>query len=84
MISTDHVRAMARYNKWMNDKIYGCAAQLSDEERKRDRGAFFKSIHATLNHILWGDQIWMHRLAGTPEAFGRQHRRLRGPVRRLR
>jgi uncharacterized damage-inducible protein DinB len=58
---------MARYNKWMNDKIYASAAQLSDQERKRDRGAFFKSIHATLNHILWGDQIWLHRLAGTPK-----------------
>jgi uncharacterized damage-inducible protein DinB len=67
MISTDHVRGMARYNKWMNDKIYAGAAQLSDEERKRDRGAFFKSIHATLNHILWADQIWLHRLAGTPK-----------------
>ncbi|MFM9842667.1 MAG: DinB family protein [Dongiaceae bacterium] len=67
MISIDHVRVLARYNKWMNEKIYATAAQLSDEERKRDRGAFFKSIHATLNHILWGDQIWMHRLAGTPK-----------------
>jgi len=67
MISINHVREMARYNKWMNDKIYACAAQLSDEERKRDRGAFFKSIHATLNHILWADQIWLHRLAGTPK-----------------
>jgi uncharacterized damage-inducible protein DinB len=64
MISPDHVRGMSRYNKWMNDKIFPCTAQLSDEERKRDRGAFFKSIHATLNHILWADQIWMHRLAG--------------------
>jgi uncharacterized damage-inducible protein DinB len=67
MIGKDHVRVMARYNKWMNDKIYACAAQLSEEERQRDRGAFFKSIHATLNHILWGDQIWLHRLAGTPK-----------------
>ncbi len=67
MISIDHVGAMARYNKWMNDKIYASAAQLSDEERKRDRGAFFKSIHATLNHILWADQIWLHRLAGAPK-----------------
>src|SRR6185503_434260 len=24
-------------------------------------------IHATLNHILYGDQIWMSRLAGTPK-----------------
>jgi uncharacterized damage-inducible protein DinB len=26
-------RAMARYNRWMNAKVYGSAALLSDEER---------------------------------------------------
>ena len=37
-------------------------------ERKEMRGAFFGSIHGTLNHLLWGDQIWMSRFAGTPRA----------------
>lgn len=54
---------MAEYNRFMNEKIYAGAATLSDEERKRDRGAFFKSIHATLNHLLWGDRAWLGRLA---------------------
>jgi uncharacterized damage-inducible protein DinB len=39
---------------------------LSEEARKEPRGAFFGSIHATLNHVLWADQIWMSRFAGTP------------------
>jgi uncharacterized damage-inducible protein DinB len=43
---------------------------LSDAERQRARGAFFGSIHATLNHLLWGDRIWMSRLAGTPRPQG--------------
>ena len=43
---------MARYNRWMNEKVYASAALLGDEARKRDRGAFFKSIHGTLNHLL--------------------------------
>jgi uncharacterized damage-inducible protein DinB len=43
---------------------------LSDAERQRTRGAFFGSIHATLNHLLWGDRIWMSRLAGTPRPQG--------------
>ena len=61
-------RAFARYNRWMNDKVYAAAARLSDEERKRDRGAFFGSIHNVLNHILVADRIWLGRVAGrTPE-----------------
>jgi uncharacterized damage-inducible protein DinB len=70
MIGSDHVRLMARYNAWQNQNLYGAAATLDDAERKRERGAFFGSIHATLNHILWGDQIWMHRLAGMPRPAG--------------
>ena len=57
-------RAFARYNRWMNDKVYTAAARLSDEERKRDRGAFFRSIHGVLNHILLADRVWLGRLAG--------------------
>jgi uncharacterized damage-inducible protein DinB len=54
----------ADYNAWMNERLYAVCASLSDEERKRNRGAFFKSIHSTLNHILWADRNWMTRLAG--------------------
>jgi uncharacterized damage-inducible protein DinB len=48
----------------MNGNVYIAAARLSDEERKRDRGAFFGSIHRTMNHILVADRIWLGRLAG--------------------
>lgn len=66
MITAGYVQKMSAYNRWMNEGIYSACDQLSDEDRKKDCGAFFKSIHGTLNHILWSDQIWMHRLAGTP------------------
>ncbi len=66
MITSDFVRTMARYNAWQNKSIYGAASQLDDADRKKDRGAFFGSIHETLSHLLWGDQIWMARFAGTP------------------
>jgi uncharacterized damage-inducible protein DinB len=55
---------MADYNGWMNERLYTICASLTDDERKRDRGAFFKSIHSTLNHILWADRVWMTRLGG--------------------
>jgi uncharacterized damage-inducible protein DinB len=63
-MTPDSYRALARYNRWMNEKLYAVASTLSDEERKRDRGAFFKSIHATLNHLLVGDRIWLGRFEG--------------------
>lgn len=67
MITSDYVRTMASYNRWQNDSLYGAAGALTDAQRKEQRGAFFGSIHGTLNHLLWGDQIWMSRFAGTPK-----------------
>ena len=60
----DYAVAMAAYNQWMNERIYRIAAGVSDHERKRNLGAYFKSIHGTLNHILLGDQSWMQRFGG--------------------
>jgi uncharacterized damage-inducible protein DinB len=65
VISVDFVRTMARYNQWQNQSLYGAADTLAADERLRNRGAFFSSIHGTLSHILWGDQQWMSRFAPT-------------------
>ena len=63
MIGVDYVRRMARYNRWQNENLYGAADGLTDEERHRDRGAFFGSIHRTMCHLLWADQTWMSRFS---------------------
>lgn len=64
MITPAYVRTMARYNRWQNRSLYCAADTLSDEERKRERGAFFGSIHGTLSHLMFGDGIWMSRFTG--------------------
>src|SRR6478672_10623399 len=64
MIDTEFPRAMARYNRWMNERLYDCCARIPDADRKRDMGAFFKSIHGTLNHLLLADRVWMGRFTG--------------------
>ena len=64
-----HYVWMARYNQWINERLYTCAAGLSDEERKRDRGAFFGSIHGTLNHLFVADKVWLGRFAQQGPAF---------------
>ena len=66
MITPDYCQLMARYNRWMNERLYGPCAALTDIERKRDRGAFFGSIHGTLNHLLWADRMWLGRFVGPP------------------
>jgi uncharacterized damage-inducible protein DinB len=63
MITPSYVRTMAHYNAEMNRRLYAAAAQLTDAQRKEDRGAFWQSLHGTLVHILWGDRQWMSRFA---------------------
>lgn len=58
----EHYRWMARYNALFNARLYDACEPLDDNERKRDRGAFFGSIHRTLNHLVVADQIWLKRL----------------------
>ena len=71
MIDRAYVQRMARYNRWQNENLYGVADRLTDEERRRERGAFFGSIHKTLSHLLWADQIWMSRFTDVPRPDGR-------------
>jgi uncharacterized damage-inducible protein DinB len=62
-----HFRVFAGYNTWANALVYDQAAKLSDADYRADRGAFFKSVHGTLNHLLVADRIWMHRFTGDGE-----------------
>jgi uncharacterized damage-inducible protein DinB len=71
MTLTDHYRMFARYNAWANSRLYDAAARLSSEQYRADRGAFFRSVHGTLNHLLVTDRIWMQRFTGEGEAPNR-------------
>ncbi len=54
----------ARYNQWMNNKLYQVCEDIPDRLRKKEMKAFFKSIHGTFNHLLLGDRLWMGRFTG--------------------
>jgi uncharacterized damage-inducible protein DinB len=66
MISATYATRLAAYNRWINERVYTCAATLADDARRRDVGAYFKSIHGTLNHLLLADRLWMGRFTGVP------------------
>ena len=50
-----HFAMMAGYNAWANGRLYRMASRLPDEQYRRDVGAYFKSLHGTLNHIMCAD-----------------------------
>lgn len=60
---------MARYNQWLNTRLYAVCQQLSDADRKADKQLFFGTIHHTLNHILWGDTVWLSRFEQSDDAI---------------
>jgi uncharacterized damage-inducible protein DinB len=64
MNATERYRMLAAYNAWANERIYDAAEKLPDADYRADRGAFFKSMHGTLNHMLVADRLWMHRFTG--------------------
>lgn len=66
IVTAGYCRMMARYGAWQNRSQSATAETLADSERRRDQVAFWGSIHGTLSHLLWGDAIWMSRLADTP------------------
>ena len=71
MTQTAHYRMFGHYNAWANRRLFEAVAQLSTEQYRADRGAFFKSVHGTLNHLLVTDRIWLQRFTGAGDAPNR-------------
>ena len=63
----EHARQLARYNGWANSRLYAAMLALPDEACRRPIGVFFGSLHATLNHLLVTDRLWLKRLTGQGE-----------------
>ncbi|MFA7241130.1 MAG: DinB family protein [Sulfuricellaceae bacterium] len=57
------------YNQWINRKLFSVCEAIPDSDRKKDMGAFFRSIHGTFNHLLVADRLWMSRFANSPFDF---------------
>ena len=53
----DPYATFAGYNAWANRRLYDAAALLVRREYRADEGAFFKSMHGTLGHLLATDRI---------------------------
>ena len=59
-----YFQLLANFNAWANMKIFSACKGLDDAEYKKDRRAFFSSIHGTLNHLLVVDRAYISRIEG--------------------
>ena len=66
----ENYRFLARYNCWINQRLYDAAETIGDNGRKLERGAFFGSIHRTLNHLIVADEVWLRRFAECGQSHG--------------
>lgn len=71
MSEIQQLKRQAQYNEAMNRQLYAVCTQLPEAELSVDRGAFFRSILGTLNHLLLVDRLWLARMQGKPYAATR-------------
>lgn len=66
MDERSYCQLMARYNEWMNLRLFALLATRPESDLHRERGALFRSIYLTLNHIAYADLSFLSRATGTP------------------
>lgn len=78
MITPEYCRSMARYNAWQNNGLRDVVPAMDHDALYLDRGAFFGSIMETLNHLLWGDTLWISRFDGgaQPQVPPEEHKEI--------
>lgn len=65
----DHLLYLAGYNRWANARIFDVAYSLAEVDRRRDCQGFFRSLHATLDHVIVAERIWLARWHGEPQPY---------------
>src|SRR5712691_1069477 len=60
------VQALFAYNAWANRRIFAALRALPAEQYFLDLKSSHGGIHGTLCHIVWAEQLWLHRRLGKP------------------
>jgi uncharacterized damage-inducible protein DinB len=63
-MNSGYFATLAAYNAWANRQLSEACERLSVTEHMQEQACFFGSLHATLNHILVTDRVWMARIEG--------------------
>lgn len=54
------------YNVWAHRIMLDAVGELPDDEYFRDLKSSFGGIHGTLCHMVWAEQLWLHRWLQRP------------------
>src|SRR2546426_5410562 len=60
------VQELFAFNAWASRRIFDGAAQLGAADYLRDLKSSHGGVHGTLCHIVWAEQLWLHRWLGKP------------------
>ncbi len=58
-MNSDEIQLLYEYDRWANNRVLQAAAALSAEQFTRDLGGSFRSVRATLLHIIGGEWGWL-------------------------
>jgi uncharacterized damage-inducible protein DinB len=64
MMNQPDIRHLFDYTEWANKLALGAAAELSDENLRRDFSISHRSIFGTLLHMAGAEWIWLERWHG--------------------
>src|SRR3954462_1681046 len=66
LADVDEFLELFDYNAWANRTIFDAAGQLPVDHYFRDLQSSYGGVHGTLAHIVWAEQLWLHRWLGHP------------------
>jgi uncharacterized damage-inducible protein DinB len=58
------VQELFAYNAWANRRVFAALAALPAEPYFRDLKSSHGGLHGTLCHIVWAEELWLHRWLG--------------------
>lgn len=62
----DYIKTIWDYNYWARDRIWPCIASVSEEDFSRPVEYSIGSLHAQVVHVMWAEDVWLHRLQNKP------------------
>jgi uncharacterized damage-inducible protein DinB len=68
MINLELLTSLYHYNRWANHRMLDAMKDLSPADFDRDLAGSFPSLHQTLVHILWVEQLFLRRWCGVSTA----------------
>ncbi len=65
-MTAEEARRHLRYSAWASRRVLDAVMALPEEQRVRDLSSSHGGLMGTLNHILFGDRVWIERILATP------------------